>query len=61
MKFLTCCLVLTMVFCTGESVPYNHYAQFNDTFVNFVLDTIEDPPKEDVDDQVNLLLYTLNI
>lgn len=52
LKLLTCCLVLTMVFSTGESVPYNHYVQFNEAFVNFVLDAIEQPPEEDEQDQV---------
>lgn len=52
MKFLSSALMLTMIFSTGEPVPYQHYVQFNDEFVHFVLNKIEDPPDNDIDDQV---------
>ena len=33
--------------------------QFNEKFVDFVLDTIEDPPENDADDQVSDALVAM--
>jgi len=52
LKFLSTSLMLTMIFSTGEPVPYHHYVQLNETFIDFLLDSIEDPPSNDDDDQV---------
>ena len=51
-KLLTSSLMLTMLFCTAEPVPYHHYVQFNEAFVHYLLDTIEEPPDNDDEDQV---------
>lgn len=36
-----CALLLTMIFSTGESVPFTVYDQVNDGFVDFIIDIIE--------------------
>ncbi|XP_071960516.1 NCK-interacting protein with SH3 domain-like [Antedon mediterranea] len=54
-------LVLTMLFSQGESIPYTHYDQLNVEFVNYLLNSIENPPVNDEDEQtpdlfVNVIL-----
>ncbi|KAJ7376050.1 hypothetical protein OS493_037156 [Desmophyllum pertusum] len=36
-----CALLLTMIFSTGESVPFTLYDQVNDSFMDFLIDIIE--------------------
>ncbi|XP_023852853.1 NCK-interacting protein with SH3 domain-like isoform X2 [Salvelinus sp. IW2-2015] len=54
-------LVLTMIFSMGEQVPYHHYEHLNASFVQFLLDVVEDgllsDPTEQLPDLcVNLIL-----
>uniref|UniRef100_A0AAR2J6K7 SH3 domain-containing protein n=1 Tax=Pygocentrus nattereri TaxID=42514 RepID=A0AAR2J6K7_PYGNA len=54
-------LVLAMIFCMGEQVPYRHYDHLNSSFVQFLLDVIEDGLPSDPTEQlpdlfINLLL-----
>ncbi|XP_047139623.1 NCK-interacting protein with SH3 domain isoform X1 [Hydra vulgaris] len=60
--FLKSSLVLTMLFSTGEPVPYHHYTQLNEAFVNFLLDLIENPPQNDeqVSDSLLGLILSFN-
>lgn len=51
-KFVSSSFLLTMLFSTGEPVPYHHYVQFNEDFIEFVLNQIEDPPDADREDEV---------
>jgi hypothetical protein len=41
-----------MMFSTGEDVPLPVYDQWNLDYVMFILDTIEDPPDSDVEDEI---------
>uniref|UniRef100_A0A8C6Z214 NCK interacting protein with SH3 domain n=1 Tax=Nothoprocta perdicaria TaxID=30464 RepID=A0A8C6Z214_NOTPE len=60
-------LVLAMMFCMGEPLPYHHYEHLNSQFVQFLLDVIEDGLPSDTTDQlpdlfVNVLLaFNLHI
>ncbi|XP_065672349.1 NCK-interacting protein with SH3 domain isoform X4 [Hydra vulgaris] len=60
--FLKSSLVLTMLFSTGEPVPYHHYTQLNEAFVNFLLDLIENPPQNDeqISDSLMALILSFN-
>ncbi|XP_041748122.1 NCK-interacting protein with SH3 domain isoform X2 [Coregonus clupeaformis] len=54
-------LVLTMIFSMGEQVPYHHYEHLNASFVQFLLDVVEDGLPSDPTEQlpdlcVNLIL-----
>uniref|UniRef100_A0A674E7F2 NCK interacting protein with SH3 domain n=1 Tax=Salmo trutta TaxID=8032 RepID=A0A674E7F2_SALTR len=54
-------LVLTMIFSMGEQVPYHHYEHLNASFVQFLLDVVEeglpsDPTEQLPDLCVNLIL-----
>uniref|UniRef100_A0AAZ3P394 SPIN90/Ldb17 leucine-rich domain-containing protein n=1 Tax=Oncorhynchus tshawytscha TaxID=74940 RepID=A0AAZ3P394_ONCTS len=54
-------LVLTMIFSMGEQVPYHHYEHLNASFVQFLLDVVEDGLPSDTTEQlpdlcVNLIL-----
>ncbi|XP_036415124.1 NCK-interacting protein with SH3 domain-like [Colossoma macropomum] len=54
-------LVLAMIFCMGEQVPYRHYDHLNSSFIQFLLDVIEDGLPSDPTEQlpdlfINLLL-----
>uniref|UniRef100_A0A4W5QZM3 NCK interacting protein with SH3 domain n=1 Tax=Hucho hucho TaxID=62062 RepID=A0A4W5QZM3_9TELE len=54
-------LVLTMIFSMGEQVPYHHYDHLNASFVQFLLDVVEeglpsDPTEQLPDLCVNLIL-----
>ncbi|KAJ8360991.1 hypothetical protein SKAU_G00175160 [Synaphobranchus kaupii] len=54
-------LVLSMIFSMGEQLPYRHYEQLNGTFVQFLLEVIENGLPSDSTEQlpdlsVNLLL-----
>ncbi|KAJ8259909.1 hypothetical protein GJAV_G00174860 [Gymnothorax javanicus] len=54
-------LVLSMIFSMGEQVPYHHYEQLNSTFVQFLMDVIENGLPSDSTEQLpdlclNLLL-----
>ncbi|KAJ8404065.1 hypothetical protein AAFF_G00344150 [Aldrovandia affinis] len=54
-------LVLTMVFSMGEQVPYHHYEQLNGTFIQFLMEVVEeglpsDSPEQLPDLCLNLLL-----
>ncbi|XP_041744519.2 NCK-interacting protein with SH3 domain-like isoform X1 [Coregonus clupeaformis] len=54
-------LVLTMIFSMGEHVPYHHYEHLNASFVQFLLDVVEeglpsDPTEQLPDLCVNLIL-----
>ncbi|XP_028574986.2 NCK-interacting protein with SH3 domain isoform X1 [Podarcis muralis] len=60
-------LVLAMIFCMGEPLPYHHYEHLNSQFVQFLLDVIEDGLPSDTTDQlpdlfINVLLaFNLHI
>ncbi|XP_042307626.1 NCK-interacting protein with SH3 domain isoform X2 [Sceloporus undulatus] len=45
-------LVLAMIFCMGEPLPYHHYEHLNSQFVQFLLDVIEDGLPSDTTDQL---------
>uniref|UniRef100_A0AAZ3P4G5 SH3 domain-containing protein n=1 Tax=Oncorhynchus tshawytscha TaxID=74940 RepID=A0AAZ3P4G5_ONCTS len=54
-------LVLTMIFSMGEQVPYHHYEHLNASFVQFLLDVVEEGLPSDHTEQlpdlcVNLIL-----
>ncbi|KAL0978063.1 hypothetical protein UPYG_G00165450 [Umbra pygmaea] len=54
-------LVLTMIFSMGEQVPYHHYEHLNSSFIQFLLDVVEDGLPSDPTEQlpdlfVNLIL-----
>uniref|UniRef100_A0A3B1KE94 NCK interacting protein with SH3 domain n=1 Tax=Astyanax mexicanus TaxID=7994 RepID=A0A3B1KE94_ASTMX len=54
-------LVLAMIFCMGEQVPYRHYDHLNSSFIQFLLDVIEDGISSDPTEQlpdlfINVLL-----
>ncbi|XP_027035913.1 NCK-interacting protein with SH3 domain-like, partial [Pocillopora damicornis] len=42
-----CAILMTMIFSTGESVPYTVYDQVNDSFVEFLIDAIETSEHEE--------------
>ena len=46
------CLVLTMLFSQGESVPLQYYDHLNTSFVTTLLRYIEDASSDDVSQQV---------
>ncbi|XP_077983692.1 NCK-interacting protein with SH3 domain-like [Glandiceps talaboti] len=52
-------LVSTMLLSTGESLPYTHYHQLNEAFVEFLLEQIEKPLLEDEDEQIADLFVKL--
>ncbi|XP_060622140.2 NCK-interacting protein with SH3 domain isoform X2 [Anolis sagrei] len=60
-------LVLAMIFCMGEPLPYHHYEHLNSQFVQFLLDVIEDGLPSDTTEQlpdlfINVLLaFNLHI
>lgn len=54
-------LVLAMIFSMGEQVPYRHYDHLNSSFIQFLLDVIEDGISSDPTEQlpdlfINMLL-----
>lgn len=53
------CLVLCMLFSTGEPVPANLHDHLDEKFIKFILETIESPPTADFDGQVTDLLVNL--
>ncbi|XP_015745801.2 NCK-interacting protein with SH3 domain isoform X2 [Python bivittatus] len=60
-------LVLAMIFCMGEPLPYHHYEHLNSQFIQFLLNVIEDGLPSDNTDQlpdlfINVLLaFNLHI
>lgn len=50
--FMYSCLVLTMLFSTGEPLPVGHYDHLNEEFLRFLFDLVEDPPADDVVDEL---------
>ncbi|XP_042360793.1 NCK-interacting protein with SH3 domain-like isoform X2 [Plectropomus leopardus] len=58
-------LVLTMIFSTGEQVPYHHYEHLNADFVQFLLGVVEDglpsDPTEQLPDIFLNLLLSFNL
>ncbi|XP_070789724.1 NCK-interacting protein with SH3 domain [Pituophis catenifer annectens] len=60
-------LVLTMIFCMGEPLPYHHYEHLNSQFIQFLIHVIEDGLPSDSTDQlpdlfINVLLaFNLHI
>ncbi|XP_031424272.1 NCK-interacting protein with SH3 domain isoform X2 [Clupea harengus] len=52
-------LVLSMVFCMGEQVPYHHYEHLNSDFMQFLLDVIEDGLPSDPTEQLPDLFINL--
>uniref|UniRef100_A0A8C6V5V8 NCK interacting protein with SH3 domain n=1 Tax=Naja naja TaxID=35670 RepID=A0A8C6V5V8_NAJNA len=60
-------LVLAMIFCMGEPLPYHHYEHLNSQFIQFLLHVIEDGLPSDGTDQlpdlfINVLLaFNLHI
>ncbi|XP_062977428.1 NCK-interacting protein with SH3 domain [Elgaria multicarinata webbii] len=60
-------LVLAMIFCMGEPLPYHHYEHLNSQFVQFLFDVIEDGLPSDTTEQlpdlfINVLLaFNLHI
>uniref|UniRef100_A0AAY4AY04 SH3 domain-containing protein n=1 Tax=Denticeps clupeoides TaxID=299321 RepID=A0AAY4AY04_9TELE len=58
-------LVLTMIFCMGEQVPYHHYEHLNIEFVQFLLEIVEDglpsDPTEQLPDLFLNLLLAFNL
>uniref|UniRef100_A0A8C5WU10 SPIN90/Ldb17 leucine-rich domain-containing protein n=1 Tax=Laticauda laticaudata TaxID=8630 RepID=A0A8C5WU10_LATLA len=60
-------LVLAMIFCMGEPLPYHHYEHLNSQFIQFLLHVIEDGLPSDSTDQlpdlfINVLLaFNLHI
>jgi hypothetical protein len=51
-------LLLTMIFSRGEPMPVHFYDQLGDKLVNFLLDYIEDPPPNDVEQEVLLSIHS---
>ncbi|RXN39078.1 NCK-interacting with SH3 domain [Labeo rohita] len=54
-------LLMAMIFSTGEQIPLHHYEHLNPTFLQFLLDVIEDGLPSDATEQlpdlfINLLL-----
>ncbi|XP_059505528.1 NCK-interacting protein with SH3 domain-like isoform X4 [Stegostoma tigrinum] len=45
-------LLLTMIFSMGEPLPYHHYEHLNSTFIQFLLDVIEEGLSSDSTDQL---------
>ncbi|XP_031424274.1 NCK-interacting protein with SH3 domain-like [Clupea harengus] len=52
-------LVLSMIFCMGEQVPYHHYEHLNSDFMQFLLDVIEDGLPSDPTEQLPDLFINL--
>nr|XP_046196437.1 NCK-interacting protein with SH3 domain-like isoform X2 [Oncorhynchus gorbuscha] len=52
-------LVLTMIFSMGEQVPYHHYEHLNASFVQFLLDVVEDGLPSDPTEQLSDLCVNL--
>ncbi|XP_029538725.2 NCK-interacting protein with SH3 domain-like isoform X1 [Oncorhynchus nerka] len=52
-------LVLTMIFSMGEQVPYHHYEHLNASFVQFLLDVVEDCLPSDPTEQLSDLCVNL--
>ncbi|XP_030841299.1 NCK-interacting protein with SH3 domain [Strongylocentrotus purpuratus] len=52
-------LVCTMLLSTGEQIPFSHYDQLNAEFVNYLLDSMDNPPPADELDQVPDLFVNL--
>lgn len=52
-------LVLSMIFCMGEQVPYHHYEHLNSDFMRFLLDVIEDGLPSDPTEQLPDLFINL--
>ncbi|XP_068714578.1 NCK-interacting protein with SH3 domain-like isoform X1 [Montipora foliosa] len=46
-----CALLLTMIFSTGEVVPFTVYDQINQSFVDFVIEAIENASDDDKTDE----------
>jgi hypothetical protein len=51
-KALYSSLVCVMIFSTGEQPPLELYDQWNDGFIDFLMETIENPPDVDEEDQI---------
>jgi hypothetical protein len=51
-KTLYTSTVCTMMFSSGEAVPLTVYDQWSESYISFLMDTIEDPPEEDEQDQI---------
>ncbi|CAH1265549.1 NCKIPSD [Branchiostoma lanceolatum] len=52
-------LLLTMLFSTGEALPVHHYEHLSEEFLSFLLSHVEEPPEEDVHEQVPDLFLNL--
>lgn len=46
-RFKYSLLLLTVIFCTGEKPPNDVYGQINSSFINFLLEQIENPVDDD--------------
>ncbi|CAB3980984.1 NCK-interacting with SH3 domain-like [Paramuricea clavata] len=54
-KLVSSARLCTMIFSTGEAIPYQHYEYLNKKFVEYLVNTVENPPcsKDDEDTLVN--------
>ena len=51
-KLTYSCLVMTMIFSMGESIPLQYYTHLDEDFVNYLFTMVEDPPEADTATQV---------
>ncbi|XP_034951064.1 NCK-interacting protein with SH3 domain [Chelonus insularis] len=52
-------LLLTMIFSMGEPMPITHLEQLGPDFISFLLESIEEPPDTDLEDQIPDLFTNL--
>ncbi|XP_074646748.1 NCK-interacting protein with SH3 domain-like isoform X2 [Tubulanus polymorphus] len=51
-KFCYSCVVLTVIFSTGQELPIQHYDFLNSAFIVFLLSYMENPPWSGVDEDI---------